>query len=70
MLFIAFWWLPSTTSENKSIMSKRAMLLYLPAPVVHNLPNLKEMIAAIIARDGDEAVGKGGGRSSGKVMPV
>ena len=59
VFYISVWWLPSTSRENKTIMSKRAMLLYLPAPVVHNMPSLKEMISSIIARDGDEAVSKG-----------
>jgi len=67
VLYIVLRWLPDTSAENKSIMSKRAMLLYLPAPVVHNMPALKEMITLIIARDGDEHVSKGA-RSS-KVIP-
>ena len=69
VLFLFFWWLPATTRENKAIMSKRAMLLYLPAPVVHNLPGVRDMIGKIIARDGDEALSKGRGGGSNKVVP-
>jgi hypothetical protein len=69
VLYIVFWWLPLTGEENKSIMNKRAMLLFIPAPVVHNMPNLKQMIATIVARDGDEHISKGS-RSSSKILPT
>jgi hypothetical protein len=68
VVVILLRWLPSTGRENKRIMNKRSMLLYLPIAVVFNMPTLKAMVQDIIAREGDEAMAKKSGGSS-KVAP-
>jgi len=67
-LYIFMWWLPSASAESKLVLSKRAMLLYLPPPVILNIPSLRSMIQSIVAREGDEALGKG--KVGAKVSPL
>ena len=65
------WFLPQTTAENRSMQTKRSMLLYLPVHVLHRIRGLRELVAGIIAADAAASMGQTAATAlTAKVRPM
>lgn len=60
---VAFSFLPNIRRVNQDIITKRTMLLYLPAPIVARTATIRALIDEILARDAELGNGSGGGGS-------
>ena len=56
-LITLVWFLPETTRENRSMQTKRAMLLYLPIIVVSKIKSIKRLVDDIISGDAAASLG-------------
>jgi len=74
VLIMFFWFLPQTVRENKAMQTKRAMLLYVPPPVLYRIRAMRELVAAIIAEDAAATMGTTAaaalGANGARVAPV
>ena len=65
-VIILVWFLPASTSENKLLQTKRAMLLYLPLVVIGKIKSIKRLVDEIITGDQADSLTS---KRSGKVAP-
>ena len=65
LLLILFSFVPNVRRTNSDIVTKRSMLLFLPAALVARTPSIKALIDDILARD--SKAGGGGGDEGGRV---
>ena len=75
VLVMLLYFLPETIRENKSLQSKRSMLLYLPPPVIQRFPKIRGIIEGIVSADALDFGGAGGsgggvGSKTRKVAPM
>jgi hypothetical protein len=66
LCFMGTSYLPSIGTTNTDIQTKRAMLLYVDPDMVMNSPQIKKLVASILAAESDQYGAGPGGSASGR----